>query len=117
MPIASFRIKQDKAELTIFVFIGHCSPIGHVCFPLLLTSMLLLSPFGSMWVSEKCCSWVNRNLKKLMQSWDEIKKAAIKNKSPLLMSSFRRIRNKANKLHSELKSNTFLKEYLKLKAA
>ena len=107
MPSASFRIKQDKAEFTIFVFIGHCSLIGHVCFPLLLTSMLLLSPFGSMWVSEKCCSRANRSLKKLMQSWDEIKKTAIKNKSPLLMSSFRHIRNKANKLHSELKTILF----------
>ena len=73
------------------------------------------APFKSIRVSERYCPWVSANLKKLMQSRDKIKKAAIKSKSPLLMSSYRHSRNKINKLNSELKSNTFLKEYLNLK--
>ena len=45
----------------------------------------------------------------LMQSKDKIKRASIKSKSALLMISYRYIRNKIDKLNSELKSNTFLK--------
>ena len=58
-------------------------------------------------VSERYCPWVNRNMKKLMQSEDTIKKAAIKNKPPLLISSYRNIRNETNRLDSELKKKLF----------
>ena len=60
-------------------------------------------PTMSIRVSERYCPWVYTNLKKLMQSRDKVKRAAIKGKSLLLMSSYRHIKNKINMLNSELK--------------
>ena len=58
-------------------------------------------------VSEKYCPWVNVGLKQLIRSRDKLKKAAVKSKSQLLMSSYRQIRNKINKQNFELKRQYF----------
>ena len=49
------------------------------------------APIKLIRVSERHCPWVNTDLKKVMQSRDKIKKAAIKSNSPILMSSDRHI--------------------------
>ena len=43
---------------------------------------------------------------------DKVNIAAIKNKPPLLMSLYRHVRNKMNKLNTELEKQYFVKEYL-----
>ena len=65
------------------------------------------APIKSLRVSERYCPWVNGGLKELIRSRDKLKKAAVKNKSLLLMSSYRHIRNKINKQNSELKRQYF----------
>ena len=56
-----------------------------------------------MRVSERFCPWIDQNLKSLMRSRDKLKKAAVASKSPLLMASYRQIRNKVNTLNVQLK--------------
>ena len=65
------------------------------------------APIKTLRVSERYCPWVNDDLKKLIRSRDKLKKAAVKSKSLLLMSSYRHIRNKINKQNSELKRQYF----------
>ena len=50
---------------------------------------------------------MNEDLKRLIRSRDKLKKAAVKSKSLVLMSSYRHIRNKINKQTSELKRQYF----------
>ena len=64
-------------------------------------------PIKTLRVSEKYCPWVNDDLKQLIRSRDKLKKAAVKSKSQLLMSSYRHIRNKINKQNFELKRQYF----------
>lgn len=52
------------------------------------------APIKSIRVSQRYYPWVNIKLKKLMQRRSKLKKAAIKRKSPFLMSSHRHIRKK-----------------------
>ena len=65
------------------------------------------APIKSLRVSERYCPWVNEDLKRLIRSRDKLKKAAVKSKSLILMSSYRHIRNKINKQNSELKRQYF----------
>ena len=65
------------------------------------------APIKALRVSEKYCPWVNDDLKQLIRSRDKLKKAAVKSKSQLLMSSYRHIRNKINKQNFELKRQYF----------
>ena len=54
----------------------------------------------SMRVSEKYCPWVDKDLKKLMQTRDKLKKVATKRKSPFLIDSYQQVRNKVNVLNT-----------------
>ena len=65
------------------------------------------APIKTLRVSEKYCPWVNVGLKQLIRSRDKLKKAAVKSKSQLLMSSYRQIRNKIKKQNFELKRQYF----------
>ena len=65
------------------------------------------APCKSIRASERFCPWINTNLKTLMQSRNKVKRAAIKNNSALLMSSYRHIRNKINKQKTELRKQYF----------
>ena len=60
-------------------------------------------PMTEMRVSENYCPWVGKDLKKLMQTRDKLKKAAVKRKSQILMDSYKQVRNKVNVLNIKLK--------------
>ena len=61
------------------------------------------APMTVMRVSEKYCPWIDKDLKKLMQTRDKLKRAAAKRKSQFLMDSYRQVRNKVNVLNIQLK--------------
>ena len=65
------------------------------------------APVQTVRVSDKYCPWVNADLRVLTKSSDKLKLAACKNKSTLLMSSYRQLRNKVNSLHAKLKRQYF----------
>ena len=65
------------------------------------------APIKTLRVSERYCPWVNEDLKRLIRSRDKLKKASVKSRSLILMSSYRHIRNKINKQNSELKRQYF----------
>ena len=65
------------------------------------------APLREMRVSEKYCPWIDKDLKGLMITRDRLKKAALKNKSPILMDSYRQIRNRVNSLNIQLKKQYF----------
>ena len=65
------------------------------------------APMTVMRVSEKYCPWIDKDLKKLMQTRDELKKAAAKRKSQFLMDSYRQVRNKVNVLNIQLKKQYY----------
>ena len=56
-----------------------------------------------MRVSDKYCQGVNADLRALTKSRDKLKLAASKNKSKLLMTSYRHLRNKVNSLKTKLR--------------
>ena len=58
------------------------------------------APLTEMRVSEKCCPWIDKDLRNLMQTRDRLKKAATKCKSSC---PYRQARNKANTLNKQLK--------------
>ena len=60
-----------------------------------------------MRVSEKYCPWIDKDLKKLMQTRDKLKKVATKRKSQFLMDSYRQVRNKVNVLNIQLKKQYY----------
>ena len=68
-----------------------------------------------MRVSDKYCPWVNADLRALIKSRDKLKLAASKNKSTLLMSSYRHLRNKVNSLNTKLKRQYFATRVSKFK--
>ena len=55
------------------------------------------APTKTLHVFERYCPWVNEDLKKLIRGRDKLKKAALKSKSQLLISSYRHNRNKIDK--------------------
>ena len=65
------------------------------------------APIAELRVSEKFCPWIDKDLKKPMQTMDSLKKAANKRKSPILMDSYRQIRNKINALNVQLKKDYY----------
>ena len=65
------------------------------------------APIAEMRVSERYCPWINKDLKDLMKSRDKLKKAAVKNKSDILMNCYRQVRNKVNKLNTSLKKQHY----------
>ena len=60
-----------------------------------------------MRVSEKYCPWIDRDLKNLMRTRDKLKTAALKNKSPIIMDSYRHVRNRVNFLNKQLKKQHY----------
>ena len=65
------------------------------------------APMTEMRVSEKYCPWIDRNLKDLIRTRDKLKKAAVSSKSPLLLDSYRQVRNKVNSLNIQLKKEYY----------
>ena len=63
----------------------------------------IIEKHAEMRVSETYCPWIDKDLKKLMQTRDKLKKAAVKRKSQILMDSYRHVRNKLNVLNIKLK--------------
>ena len=60
-----------------------------------------------MRVSEKYCPWINKDLRDLMRTRDKLKKSAVKGESPILMDSYRQIRNKVDALNVQLKKQYY----------
>ena len=54
-------------------------------------------------VSENCSPWISKELKTLMRAKDRLKQAALKSKSPALMSSYRKARIATGALNNQLK--------------
>ena len=73
------------------------------------------APVQEMRVSDKNCSWVNADRRTLIRSRDKLKLAASENKSKLLMSSYRHLRNKVNSLKTKLKRQYFATSVSKFK--
>ena len=65
------------------------------------------APMVEMRVSEKYCPWIDKDLRDLMRTRDKLKKSAVKSKSPILMDSYRQIRNKVNALNVLLKKQYY----------
>ncbi len=65
------------------------------------------APITEMRVSEKYCTWINKDLKELMRTRDRLKKAASKRKSKILMDSYKQVRNKVNSMNIQLKKRYF----------
>ena len=65
------------------------------------------APIKSLRVSERYCPWINKGLRELMRDRDKLKKTAVKSGSPNLMSAYRQLRNKVNKMNVELKRQYF----------
>ena len=57
--------------------------------------------------SDKYSPWLSSELKRLFNTRDKIKIAAVKNKSEILMSAYRQLRNKATKLNKAAKRAYF----------
>ena len=64
-------------------------------------------PMTAMCVAEKYCPWIDKDLKKLIQTRDKLKKAAAKRKSLFLMDCYRQIPNKVNVLNIQLKKQYY----------
>ena len=58
-------------------------------------------------VSEKYCPWINADLKRMIRSRDKLKKKAIETGSPLLLSSYKHLRNQVNRFNNDLKRKYF----------
>ena len=65
--------------------------------------------------SDKYCPWVDADLRALIKSRDKLKLVACKNKSTLLMSSYRQLRDKVNSLSAKLKRQYFATRVSKFK--
>ena len=58
-------------------------------------------------VSERYSPWLSSSLEDLFRSRDKLKAAAVKSKSEILMTAYRQVRNKANKINADLKKAYF----------
>ena len=65
------------------------------------------APMVEKRVSDKYSPWLSSELKCLFKTRDKIKISAVKNKSEILMSAYRQLRNKATKLNKEAKRAYF----------
>ena len=61
------------------------------------------APLVERRVSERYTPWISEDLKYLFKARDKIKVSAVKNKSEILMSAYRQMRNKATKMNREAK--------------
>ena len=73
------------------------------------------APIREMRVSDKNSPWVNSELKYLMKSRDKLKKAAVKHKSPAMMSCYKKARNTVKNLNVSLKKHTVSIRLLSIK--
>ena len=62
---------------------------------------------SEMRVSEKHCLWIDKDLKDLMRTRDRLKQSAVKGNFPILMDSYKQIRNKVNALNGQLKKQHY----------
>ena len=65
------------------------------------------APITSMLVSEKYCPWINKDFRGLIRERDKLKKEAFKHNSPPLTESYRKIRNKVNRMSIHRKRQYF----------
>ena len=65
------------------------------------------APLRTMSVSDKVTPWLTTELEELTRSRDTLKIAAVRNKSSVLMSSYRHLRNKVKNLNKQLKRDYF----------
>ena len=70
------------------------------------------APITEMRVSEKYCPWIDKDLRALMKTRDQLKKAASKRKSQFLMDSHRQVRNKVNTMNTHLKKQYYTDKIL-----
>ena len=68
------------------------------------------APMRTMKVSDKLTPWLTTDFRKLARSRDKLKTSAIKNKSSILMNSYKHMRNKVNNLGKKLKRDYFTKK-------
>ena len=68
------------------------------------------APLQDMRVSNKYSPWLNSDFRKLSRQRDNIKTAAVKRKSAILMDAYKQMRNKANILNKTLKREYFSKK-------
>ena len=61
------------------------------------------APMRTMKVSNKLTPWLTTEFQKLARTRDHIKSAAVKNKSAIIMESYKKIRNTVNNLNKKLK--------------
>ena len=61
------------------------------------------APMRTIKVSDKLTPWLTTDFRKLARSRGELKTSAVKNKSSILMNSYKHVRNKVNNLGKELK--------------
>ena len=61
-------------------------------------------------VSDKLTTWLTTDFKTLARSRDKLKTSAIKNKSSILMNSYKHVRNNVNNLGKKLKRDYFIKK-------
>ena len=65
------------------------------------------APIKSMRISEIYCPWINKDLRGLIRERDKMIKEAVIHNSPPHMESYRRIRNKVNRMNINLKRQHF----------
>ena len=65
------------------------------------------APIKSMLASEKYCPWINKDLRGLIRERYKLKKEAFKHNSTPLTESYRKIRNKVNRMNINLKRQYF----------
>ena len=68
------------------------------------------APMRTIKVSDKLTPWLTTDFRKLARSRDKLKTSAIKNKSSILMNSYKHVRNKVNNLGKKLKRDYFTKK-------
>ena len=73
------------------------------------------APSREMRVSDKNSSWVNSELKYLMKSRDTLKNAAVKHKSPAMMSCYKKACYAVNNLNVSLKQQYFTNKIIEHK--
>ena len=58
-------------------------------------------------MSDKCCPWINKNLKDSMRTRDKLKKSAVISKSVPVIESYRQVRNRVYAFNKQLKKEYF----------
>ena len=79
-----------------------------------LFSMIIdnYTPIKSMLASEKYCPWINKDLRGLIRERYKLKKEAVKHNFPPIMESYRKIRNKVNRMSIHLKRQYFSEKFI-----